>query len=125
MPNKPSKTFAYGYGVTTNNRMELLAIIALGLNFDQKEYYILSDSKYVIRSFTEWMHNWRSFGDLEKYKKSNSDLFALANIVFEGKTLKFTHVKGHVGVKANEFADKATFALRGAGESCLDFDMTK
>ena len=43
-PNSPSKTFAYGYSVTTNNRMELLALIALGLNFDQKEYYVLSDS---------------------------------------------------------------------------------
>ena len=68
------------------------------------------------------MYNWRIYGDLEGYKKSNSDLFALANIVFEGKTLMFTHVKGHVGVQANEFADRATFALRGAGNRCLDLD---
>ena len=86
---------------TTNNRMEIQAVIsALNWlyenNYTEEEISIYTDSMYVIGSMTK---NWK--------RNKNVDLFTeLDNIYKQFKTIVFMHVKGHSGDKYNELCDK-------------------
>ncbi len=101
------KTVSQGFQKTTNNRMELLAVIeALRLLNDfarDKEVHIYSDSKYVINSIEKgWVFNWvkKNFKD-----KANEDLWR-RYLNLHGKfNVKFHWVKGHSGVPENEVCD--------------------
>lgn len=105
---------------TTNNRMELVAVIeALEYvikNQEKKEVVIHADSTYVLGGVTTWIHNWEKNGWKTANKKEvlNQDLWrALIALVrvFEG-SLSWEKVKGHSGHVFNERADEiaTTFA---------------
>ncbi len=100
---------------TTNNRMELLAVIkaleSVKLNV---KIEIFSDSSYVINGMTKWLPNWQKKG----WKRSGGEL---KNITLWKKLadlnnnfdIKWTWVRGHDGNKYNEIADKlATNAIQ-------------
>lgn len=76
----------------------------------------------MINSFTKWMLLWREREDLEELKKCNSDLFMLANIVFETKRLIFTKIDAHTNDPANDFAHAATRAMIASDKSCVCLD---
>lgn len=106
MAGKFRKEIAQGYERTTNNRMELLAVIA-GLEALKKEgteVEVYSDSKYVVDSVTKgWLWNWqkKNFKD-----KQNADLWRRFIPVFKKHKVKFHWIKGHAGYPENERCDE-------------------
>lgn len=91
---------------TTNNRMELKAVIE-GLKAIKKKDYpviVYTDSTYVQKGITQWLENWKK-RDWKNVK--NSDLWkTLDKLKSQFKHLTFIHVKGHSGNPLNELADK-------------------
>lgn len=108
------KEFSQGFVRTTNNRMELLAVIE-GLEKLKKppmNIVIYSDSKYVIDSVEKkWLFDWEknNFKD-----KKNSDLWKRFLIVYRKHTVHFQWVKGHNKHPQNERCDQlAVQAAKG------------
>lgn len=116
------KTASQGYQKTTNNRMELLAVIeSLRMLNDfaiDKEILIYSDSKYVIDAVEKgWVFNWvkKNFAN-----KANADLWRRFLNIYPKYNVKFVWVKGHSGVPENEVCDK--LAKKAAEGSDLKID---
>ncbi len=98
---------------TTNNRMEILALInALSILKESCEITVYSDSKYVVDSINKnWVLNWQKNNWMKKNKKvPNSDLwYTLLNIMKNHK-INFIWVRGHSGHPENEECDKMAVA---------------
>lgn len=104
------KEISQGYRLTTNNRMELLAIIVAleSLKVSDRDVMIYSDSKYVIDSVTKgWVFGWlkKSFKD-----KKNPDLWRRFLKIYPKNKVKFTWVKGHANNPGNERVDALAVA---------------
>ena len=99
------KEFSEGFRKTTNNRMELLAVIeALNkLKFTNVQITVFSDSKYVVDSINEgWVYGWLKKG----FKgKKNPDLWRLILPLLAKFRPKFVWVKGHSNHPQNERCD--------------------
>ncbi len=100
------KEFAEGFRLTTNNRMELLALI-IGLEALKSQQFpvlIFSDSKYVVDSITKnWVLGWVKTG----FKgKKNKDLWLRYLAASKGFNLEIRWVKGHNGHPLNERCDQ-------------------
>ncbi|MDR3183331.1 MAG: ribonuclease HI [Planctomycetaceae bacterium] len=108
-----------GEKMTTNNRMELTAVIE-GLKFLKKpaEVELVSDSTYVTTGLTEWMPNWKRNGWKRKEGGSlkpvqNIDLWQELDDLIAVHSVKAVHVPGHQGHPENERCDKlATEAVK-------------
>ena len=102
---------------TTNNRMELMAVIK-GLSALQRscEVTVTSDSTYVLKGIQEWMPNWKNKGWKTASKKpvKNVDLWQQLDELVELHTIDWQWVKGHSGHAENEIADQ--LANRGIDE---------
>ena len=99
------KKISQGYLLTTNNRMELLAVI-VGLEaLNQKcKVNVYSDSKYVVDSVEKgWVFNWEKKGFLSK---KNIDLWKRFLTVFSKHIVRLHWIKGHDGNKYNEICDQ-------------------
>jgi len=99
-----------GFRLTTNNRMELLAVIA-GLEAIKKpgwEVLVTSDSKYVVDSVTKgWLAGWVK----KDFKgKKNRDLWERYLQAAKHHNVKFHWVKGHAGHPQNERCDQLAVA---------------
>jgi ribonuclease HI len=94
---------------TTNNRMELEAVIA-GLSTTEwdEEIIVNTDSSYVINGITKWVHGWKRNGWVTKTKDEvlNRDLWERLVEVKEGKDIKWNYVGGHAGIVGNERCDE-------------------
>lgn len=108
------KEFSQGFVRTTNNRMELLAVI-VGLELLKKqplEVVVFSDSKYVIDSVDKkWVFGWekKAFKD-----KKNSDLWKRFLKIYRKHNVSFQWIKGHNQHPQNERCDKlAVIAAKG------------
>lgn len=117
---KHYKEMAGGFRKTTNNRMELMAVI-VGLesikNPDQ-EVMIYSDSKYVIDSVEKkWVLGWVKKGFAGK---KNKDLWIRFLAIYKLHKVKFTWVKGHAGHPENERCD--VLAVEAAKQKNLLID---
>ena len=95
---------------TTNNRMELTAVIEALRRIDGSggEVEVLTDSKYVQRGMSEWMpgwiaKNWRTAGG---GPVKNQDLWKTLKSLDDRMTITWTWVKGHAGRKWNERCDR-------------------
>lgn len=100
------KEFSKGFRKTTNNRMELLAVIdALRkLNRPGVNVIVYSDSKYVIDSVQKgWVFNWQKTGFK---KKKNPDLWQDFLVEYAKHNVVFKWVKGHAGHPENERCDE-------------------
>ena len=88
---------------TTNNRMELTSVIeALKFTDKNSQISIWSDSKYVIKGITEFIHNWRK----RKWDKvKNVDLWKELDILTYERDIDWNWVKAHNGNIWNERAD--------------------
>ncbi|MBR9859462.1 ribonuclease HI [bacterium] len=110
------KELSGGFKKTTNNRMELLAVIeamkALNAQAEDKEIIIYTDSKYVRDAIEKgWVFKWVKTGFKEK---ANPDLWRKFLMIYPKYNLKFEWVKGHSGVPENERCDKlAKAAAKG------------
>jgi|TARA_B110000503_G_scaffold143784_1_gene248581 ribonuclease HI len=108
------KEFSQGFVRTTNNRMELLAVI-VGLELLKKqplEVVVFSDSKYVIDSVDKkWVFGWekKAFKD-----KKNSDLWKRFLKIYRKHNVNFQWIKGHNQHPQNERCDElAVIAAKG------------
>ena len=102
---------------TTNNRMELTAVIKALEHYDKaREIEVFTDSKYVMQGITEWIKNWKNnhWKTSQKKDVKNKDLWVLLDTVSVKHDIKWSWVKGHAGDYGNEIADKlATQAILG------------
>ncbi len=98
-----------GEAGTTNNRMELLAVIKAlqALNRDSR-VKVHTDSQYVQKGISEWIHNWKRRGWLTADKKpvKNVDLWQQLDILAQAHQVEWLWVKGHAGHEGNERADQ-------------------
>ena len=103
---------------TTNNRMELTAVIKALEHYDKaREIEVFTDSKYVMQGITEWIKNWKNnhWKTSQKKDVKNKDLWVLLDTVSVKHDIKWSWVKGHAGDYGNEIADKlATQAILGS-----------
>ena len=110
------KEISEGFRLTTNNRMELLAVI-VGLEAIKKpgwQVLVTSDSKYVVDSVTKgWLAGWAK----KNFKgKKNRDLWERYLLVAPKQDVKYNWVKGHAGHLQNERCDElAAEAAEGKG----------
>jgi ribonuclease HI len=103
------KTLHGGEELTTNNRMELTAVIK-GLAALNKPCSVLvtTDSKYVLSGMTEWMPNWkkRNWKTASKKPVLNVDLWQQLDAQVQQHEVSWEWVKGHSGHPENELADQ-------------------
>jgi ribonuclease HI len=103
---KHRKDFSQGYQLTTNNRMELLAVIVALENIKNPgaEVTIYSDSKYVVDAIEKgWVFMWEKKGFK---KKKNPDLWRRFLKIYSRHQVKLIWVKGHAGTPLNERCDQ-------------------
>jgi ribonuclease HI len=118
--NNAEKELSEGFRLTTNNRMELLAVIK-GLEAIKKtgiSITIYSDSKYVVEAVEKgWLWNWqkKNFKD-----KANVDLWMRYIPLHQKLNPKFVWIRGHAGHPENERCD--VLAVQAANKKKLLID---
>ena len=98
-----------GENLTTNNRMELMAVIkALETLKRPCEVTIYTDSTYVMKGMTDWLGQWKRRGWKTAAKKpvKNVDLWQRLEKAIDAHQVDWVWVKGHSGVPENERADE-------------------
>ena len=99
-----------GFELTTNNRMELLAVIVglEALKIENSQVTIYSDSKYVVDAVEKgWIWNWVKI----RFKgKKNQDLWLRFLKIYPKHQVKFVWVKGHANIPENERCDQLAVA---------------
>jgi ribonuclease HI len=106
--NGEEKELFGGEASTTNNRMELMAVIeALGALKRPSEVVVHTDSQYVQKGITEWIHGWKARGwrTAAKEPVKNVDLWKRLDEVASLHDIDWVWVKGHAGHEGNERAD--------------------
>lgn len=100
------KEIAEGYRLTTNNRMELLAVIRglESLKRNDLKVRVYTDSRYVADAVNQgWVFNWQAKGFK---KKKNPDLWERFLELYEKHQPSFVWVKGHASIPENERCDQ-------------------
>lgn len=111
-----------GFRRTTNNRMELLAVIRglQAIKWKDAVVEVYSDSSYVVKAITEgWLENWIAQG---WKKKKNPDLWQEFVPLYRMHHVTFHWIKGHAGHPENERCDRLAVAARS--QSVLPADET-
>lgn len=106
------KELSGGFALTTNNRMELLAVIRglEAIRWDNARVEVYSDSSYVVKAVTEgWLENWKRTGFA---KKKNADLWLRYDAIARRHRIAFHWIKGHAGHPENERCDALAVAAR-------------
>lgn len=116
------KTFSKGFRKTTNNRMELLAVIVAleKLKSAENDIHIFTDSKYVSDAINKnWISGWVKRG----WKNvKNSDLWKRMIPLYNTYQPKFHWIKGHSGHYENELCDKLAVAAAAGGNLEVDIN---
>jgi ribonuclease HI len=101
---------------TTNNRMEMTAVIR-GLEALKRptSVELITDSVYVGKGLTEWMPKWKAHGWRRKERGrlnsiKNEDLWRRLDALLQRHRICFTHVRGHAGHAENERCDTLAVA---------------
>ena len=105
------KTLKGGDPNTTNNRMEMMAAIKAIEAVNETytgEIILWTDSTYVMKGITEWVHGWKKKNWIKSDKKPvvNTDLWKVLDKLNSQKNIQWNWVKGHAGVEGNERADE-------------------
>ena len=114
---KHYKELSQGYRLTTNNRMELLAVIVAleALKIENSHVDIYTDSRYVCDAVEKgWLFSWEKNNFK---KKKNIDLWQRFLLVFRKHKVKFHWVKGHANIAENERCDQ--LAVKASQEGML------
>ena len=104
------KEMSGGFALTTNNRMELLAVIKglEAIRWEQARVEVWSDSTYVVKAVAEgWLDKWLATGFK---KKKNADLWLRFNPLYRRHEVTFHWLKGHAGHPENERCDQLAVA---------------
>ena len=115
------KELSEGFRLTTNNRMELLAVIRALQELKTTEFpvQVYSDSKYVVDAIEKgWLWGWQKKGFKDK---KNPDLWLRYIPLHLKYKPKFIWVKGHAGIKENERCD--VLATTAAQSKPTDIDV--
>lgn len=100
-----TKEISEGFRATTNNRMELLAVIRgiEAIKWNNANIEVYSDSKYVVDAIEKgWLNNW----DKKRFNKTkNIDLWIRFVALYQQHNIKFNWIKGHAGHPENERCD--------------------
>lgn len=112
------KELSEGFRLTTNNRMELLAVIKglEALKGEGLQVTVVSDSKYVVDSVEKgWLHNWvrKNWKDVK-----NVDLWQRFLPLYKKHKVHFRWIKGHAGHPENERCDRLA-VMSASGEKLL------
>jgi len=101
------RTGSAGARQTTNNRMELRAVLELLNAVPDNPIVVQTDSAYVVGIFTEWLEGWRERGMRKPSGKpvGNQDLIEAIAEVLETREVTFEKVRGHSGHALNDAAD--------------------
>jgi ribonuclease HI len=103
------KELCGGEANTTNNRMEMLAVIN-GLEAIKRSSKVLitTDSQYVLKGINDWIEGWKARGwkTAAKQPVKNVDLWQRLDSALQGHDVQWQWVKGHAGHKDNERADE-------------------
>ncbi len=120
---------------TTNNRMELTAVISALESIDEgKEMAIYTDSAYVVSGITRWVKGWQknNWQTSKKEDVLNKDLWQKMIKLSSYKVIQWKLIKGHSGTKANErcdviatsFADNTPIVLYSGSRSRYGIDIS-
>ncbi len=111
------KSFSGGAKQTTNNQMELTAVIE-GLNKLKEpcHVHIFTDSKYVLEGATKWIFGWKknNWKKADKKPVLNQELWIKLDEALQPHKVEWTWVKGHAGHPQNELVDKLACEQRDA-----------
>ena len=114
------KELSGGFRLTTNNRMELLAVIVglEAIRWDRAVVEVFSDSTYVVKAITEgWLDKWVQSGFK---KKKNPDLWQRFLPLYRKHEVRFHWIKGHAGHPQNERCDALAVAAYQGGDLAED-----
>ncbi len=104
------KLEAGGESLTTNNRMELQAVISALMALKKVcQIELFTDSQYVRKGITEWIHGWHKNGwkTARREPVKNQDLWQALHALAQTHTIAWHWVKGHNGHPENERVDVA------------------
>jgi ribonuclease HI len=120
MYGKHRKELSEGYSLTTNNRMELLAVIRglESLKRDDLKVKVYTDSRYVSDAVNQgWIFSWEA----KRFKKKkNVDLWRRFLVLYRKYKVEFIWVKGHANIPENERCDE--LAVEASHGSSLQED---
>ena len=114
------KEMSEGYACTTNNRMELLAVITAleAIKWEGADVTIWSDSSYVVDAVEKgWVFSWEKKGFA---KKANPDLWMRFLAVYRRHRVRFQWIRGHNGHPENERCDRLAVAAAASGQLLVD-----
>ena len=121
--NGQTKQLSAGFRQTTNNRMELRAVIeGLQALKEKCEVTVYSDSKYIVDAVEKgWARRWRANNWFRNKKERalNIDLWTRLLDLIDQHKVRFTWVKGHAGHPENELCDQLAVAA-ASGENLFD-----
>lgn len=114
-------------GHTTNNRMELTAAaealnaLAKVKSLSTREIRLYTDSQYVIKGITQWIHGWRKrdWKNQEGEDVSNRDLWEKLDEAAKSFRVEWLYVPGHEGYPGNERCDQIAVAFSKGGAAVL------
>ena len=119
------KELSEGFALTTNNRMELLAVIKglEAIRWEKATVEVWSDSQYVVKAITEgWLEGWIAKG----WKKvKNPDLWMRFVPLYRSHNVTFHWLKGHAGHIENERCDSLAVAAYNSGNLAEDTEYLK
>ncbi len=122
------KELSGGFARTTNNRMELLAVIKglQAIKWENADVLVTSDSSYVVNAISQgWLERWASGGYISRSggKKTvvkNRDLWETLRALLSRHSVRFEWVKGHNGHPENERCDSLAVAASKGPELAVD-----
>lgn len=126
MSGNHTKELSQGYRLTTNNRMELMAVIAglEALKKDGMKITIYTDSQYVAKAINEgWLKKW--IATQFKGGKKNKDLWMQFNELAQQHAIKFTWVKGHADNPFNNRCDELATQAADGNDLLIDEEYEK
>ena len=114
------KVISAGYATTTNNRMELLAVITglEAIRWERADVTIWSDSSYVVDAVEKgWVFSWEQKGFA---KKANPDLWTRFLAAYRRHNVHFQWIRGHNGLPENERCDRLAVAASQGKDLLVD-----
>ena len=112
------KEMSEGFRLTTNNRMELLAVIKglEAIKWENAEVHVWSDSSYVVKAINEgWLETWKRTGFA---KKKNVDLWLRFDAVYRKHRVAFHWLKGHAAIRRTSAATPSPWPHTPTGTTC-------
>lgn len=123
--NNQDRELSAGYELTTNNRMELMAVIeAISALDEPSKVIIMTDSQYVRNGVQEWVRKWKTNNWKTSNKKpvKNQDLWRRLDELCEGKghQIIWQWIRGHAGHTENERCDQLAKEAAGSSQKIRD-----